>query len=389
VTAAARLGAELERRVLYGLGREYDLALGLLDGALRRRMPRPLFALSDLTARWGQWCGRRREIVLSRELVFNYPWGAVREVLRHEMAHQLAECLDGGAGKPHGSAFFRACRLLRADPAAAASYRVLNGRDPAAAVSPEERLRRKVCRLFALADSPNPHEAASAMRKARELMARWGSRADEGFSAAPYISILLGAPALRHLRRDYLLAQLLVDLYAVAGVWVPAFVVAKGRMGRALEISGRPTRVQVAAYAHDFVGRFIDCRWRQNGLRATRGRRSQHDFAVGVIEGFRAKIAPGPVDSPPAASRALVAADDPALAVYLRQRYPRVQNVCRRSRRHDDQAYDAGIGEGRRLVIHPGVGEGAQQAPKAIGVQACRPAGRGTGLAGEGRRRAV
>ena len=126
VKGAERLAVELERRTLHGLVCEYDQALEWVDEDLRRRLRRPLFALRDLKGRWGQWSEVRREIVLSRELVHGYPWGAVREVLRHEMAHQLAGAIDGGRGTPHGEAFRQACRMLRADPAAAANYRRLD-----------------------------------------------------------------------------------------------------------------------------------------------------------------------------------------------------------------------------------------------------------------------
>ncbi len=365
MTAEKRLEAELERRILYGLACEYDLALDLLEASLRSRLPRPLFAVRDLKSRWGQWSGALREIAVSRDLVLHYPWGAVREVLRHEMAHQLAEVLDEGPGAPHGAAFAQACRLLRADPAAAASYRALHGATPQEALSPEDRLRRKVQKLFALADSPNPHEAAGAMRKARELMARLGAPLEGDGSTTAYVSILLGAPALRHNRSDYLLAGLLMDLYAVVGVWVPAFVAEKKRMGRALEISGRPTRVQVATYAHDFVKRFIDRSWRTKAFCRGTGRRSRNDFAAGVIEGFQAKIASGPAERPAAAGRALVPAGDPAMEGYLRYRYPRLRRTCSRARRQDQLSYAAGLSEGRQLTIHPGVGDGQAQ-PEAL-----------------------
>ncbi len=78
----------------------------------------------------------------------------------------------------------------------------------------------------------------------------------------------------------------------MAGVWVPAYVLEKARMGSALEVSGRPAEVQVAAYAHDVIRRVIQDGWcRQRELKR-RGQRSRRDFAVGVIEGFRGQPLP-------------------------------------------------------------------------------------------------
>ena len=46
-----------------------------------------------MTSRLGQWSPARREICLSRQLVENHPWDEIREVLRHETAHQLADAV--------------------------------------------------------------------------------------------------------------------------------------------------------------------------------------------------------------------------------------------------------------------------------------------------------
>jgi len=93
---------ERERIILHGLACEWEGARRLLDPDYGRRLRRPLFALTDGRSRWGSWSADRREICLSRHLVFNHAWDAVREVLFHEMAHQLADevCADivTGAG---------------------------------------------------------------------------------------------------------------------------------------------------------------------------------------------------------------------------------------------------------------------------------------------------
>ena len=359
------LQSELEERILKGLVCEYEEALSFLEAPFRDCLTRPLFRLGDLKGRWGQWAPERREICLSRELVFNCPWGAVREVLRHEMAHQLAGLINSSDHRPHGEAFREACRRLRADPAATANYRALDQRASCNAQAPQDRLRLRVQKLFALTESPNPHEAASAMRKARELIALHRIDQPQGTWNEPHVSILIGKPALRHFRDEYLLAHLVMDLYGVAGVWVPAYVLDKECMGTALEISGRPAQIQVADYAHDFVSRFIHNCWREDLKLRDRGRRSRKDFAVGVIEGFRAKTirncaSPKP---PRAVQESLIAIRDPALTAYLRQRYSRLRSFRRGGGRIDTTAYGAGLEQGRHLVIREGIGNAGPSRP--------------------------
>ena len=86
-----------ERRILLGLAHEWELACSQLAPAYRARMQKPSFRLADTTRLLGQWSPARREISLSRQLAENHPWDEIREVLRHETAHQLADAMPGRA----------------------------------------------------------------------------------------------------------------------------------------------------------------------------------------------------------------------------------------------------------------------------------------------------
>ncbi|HVR02850.1 MAG TPA: hypothetical protein VMT47_12010, partial [Polyangia bacterium] len=56
-----------------------------------RALKPPAIALADGPHRLGSWHRVHRTISVSRELVFQQPWGAVREVLKHEIAHQYVD----------------------------------------------------------------------------------------------------------------------------------------------------------------------------------------------------------------------------------------------------------------------------------------------------------
>ena len=120
---------DLERRILHGLCREWQGAAMELEPSQQKGLFQPLFAVRDLKGRWGTWSSERREICLSSDLVHNHSWDAVREVLRHEMAHQYAEqVLHGYQEPPHGEGFQEACRMLRANPKASGNYPPLDQR---------------------------------------------------------------------------------------------------------------------------------------------------------------------------------------------------------------------------------------------------------------------
>ena len=120
------LEQELTRRVIQGLSCEWENALWVLPEKYRESITKPLFCIRDMKKRLGCWSEEKREICLSKSLVFNHPWDAVCDVLRHEMAHQFAHEVLGSQGESmHGPSFQRACHLLRADPKANGDYKPL------------------------------------------------------------------------------------------------------------------------------------------------------------------------------------------------------------------------------------------------------------------------
>ncbi len=353
------LGREaLEHRILHGLSLEWETALWVLDESYRQRMRPPLFSLRDYAGTWGTWSRERREISLSRDLVLRHSWDAVVEVLLHETAHQLAEeVLGAGEESPHGPAFHRACHLLRANPRASGRYAPLDDRIARNPGGPEDRTVRRVRKLMALAESPNRHEAEVSMAKAHELIAKYNLLSIERDEGRDFASVFLGRPALRHPREDYALANLLQEFYFVQGIWVPAYVLEKGRMGRVLEISGTEQNIRLASYVYDFVRRFIEGRWRTYNEGRGLNRRRKTDYAAGVIEGFRSKLALNEKGKGAEKTKTLIRLRDPLLEKYVAHRYPRTVNEKRYLSGRDAGVVSDGKEAGKNLVIHKGITE--------------------------------
>ncbi len=319
----------------------------------------PLFSLRDMADKWGTWTGEKREISLSWDLVLHHPWDAVREVLLHEMAHQLAEEILGENDEPsHGPQFHKACRILRADPKGSGNGRLLDqriGREPA---ENGDKIILRVKKLMALAGSQNQHEAEAAMGAAHRLMAKYNLDLLSQNGNRNFISIFLGRPALRHRREEYSLMSLLHDFYFVQGIWITAYVLAKGKMGRVLEISGTIQNVQLASYLYDFINRFIDTQW--SGYNRDRGlsRYRRTDFAMGVIEGFRSKLEfQGTGRNRNGTPGALMRIEDPLLSEYFRDRYPRTARITAKGSRRDRRVWKDGVSFGKAMVVFRAVTE--------------------------------
>lgn len=340
-----------EHRILKGLTCEWEHAMRRLDPVHAAAMRRPLFSLKDLVSRWGTWSRDRQEICLSRGLALNHAWDDVRDVLLHEMAHQLTDqVFEAYSDPPHGPLFHKACALLGAQPQASGAFPTLQDRLHRAAAASGDRRANRVRKLLALAGSSNRHEAEAAMLKAHELIARHTIACVQTGLPREYLSVFVGKPALRHHRFHYHLAALLRDLYFVLPVWVPAYVLEKDRMGRVLEISGTAKNLETAGHVFGLIERVRREEWqRLKGRIGTRGA----DFGVGLIQGIRARLetAAPPQSEPGRSGFALLNVFDPQLRDYGKRRYGRLARRTGAAGRSDRRALEAGRRIGSSLII--------------------------------------
>lgn len=366
---SVNLQEELERRILYGLACEWKTAILLLPPSMRGAMKIPFFGLRDLKNRWGEWSGKGHEISLSRELVLKHSWDSVREVLMHETAHQYADMILSGKNEPpHGPCFLKACHLLRANPKASGDYPPLDERVSDNHCSNEDRVLTKIKKLLALAESKNQYEAQAAMAKAHKLIERYNLELLAQHENRNFVSLFLGKPALRRSHADYMLAHIIQDFYFVQGIWVSAYVLEKEKMGRVLEISGTIRNVQMASYVYDFVCHFIYSQWMNYNREKRLSHFRKRDFAVGILEGFRSKLADKEMGQKRQGKRnALIKTEDPMLVNYLHYRYPRIVRFCRGIYTRDEKVLNDGKNIGKRLVISKGIMENGPQKGLLIG----------------------
>jgi hypothetical protein len=283
----------------------------------------------------------------------------VRDVLLHEMAHQFADqVLKVVNEPPHGAMFRKACRLLRANPKASGSYAPLWDRILQYSPTHEDKILQRVKKLMALAESRNHHEAEAAMAKAHELIAKYNIDFLNYDKKRDFISVFVGKPALRHSREVYYLARLLLDFYFVEGIWVPAYVLEKGKMGRVLEITGTAQNIKIASYIYDFVRHFISSQWNDYNRKKEFNRYRRTDFAVGIIEGFRSKLElQESTKKEDQIESAVVKIEDPLLRRHVTYKYPRITSFTRKVSNEDQNILKDGMKIGRKLIISKGITE--------------------------------
>ncbi len=363
MTRGAGLTDAAERAVLREVRRAWDEANALLfHGALRP----PVLALTAAAAELGAWVPKERVLRLSWGLLLDHPWGAVVEVLRHEMAHQYVhEVLGAQDETPHGPTFREVCARRGIDASAHGTV----GGAPVALPEVVARVRK----LLALAASDNAHEADAAVRAARRLLARHHLDAS-ALEETPTLAVRqLGRPRARVPSHERLLVALLTRFFHVEALWVSGYDVAADVRGRVAEIAGRPAELEVAVWVYGFV---LEAAQRAFAVAPLSSRGERTRFLQGFVLGLADRLAAedARVASPTrgsAPSTALAPVGDVAAADWLRRRYP----ARRRGRAIGvaaDEATRAGRAEGRKLVLRrvvtaSGTGGGALPGPTAAG----------------------
>ena len=352
------LTRELEILALREIRLEHRNLNGLMFGG---RLACPSFALSDARGRLGQWLSATRTIELSRQLLVDLSWGALIEVLKHEMAHQFVDEVLGVRDEAaHGPAFRRVC-----------SERGIDGRASGAPVTgeheaaPEERSAlEKISRLLSLAQSSNEHEAQAAMAAAQRLMLKYNLEACAQGQGRDYCFRHVGKPTGRVYEAPRILALILSEHFFVETIWVPVWRPLEGKRGSVIEVCGTHANVEMADYVHDFLTQTSERLWLEHKrARSIHSNRDRRAFLAGVMTGFRDKLAGQKKQN---REHGLVWRGDPQLGAYVKERHPRLSWT-----RYSSSQHHAAHAEGRRagssIVLHRGLGRSTENRGRLLG----------------------
>jgi uncharacterized protein DUF2786/SprT-like family protein len=335
------LSAALETALLHQLLATWR---SLNETHFKGRLRPPTLALAEGAHKLGQWIAGDRRIELSRAFVVDGAWGAVVEVLKHEMAHQLVtEVLGDPDPTPHGPTFRAVCERHGIDAAAAGL--------PDAAPSPDaDRVLGRVAKLLALAESPNVNEAELAMAEAQRLMLKHNLDAT---ARASYSFRHLGKPTGRVSEAERILANLLNDHFFVECIWVPVWRPREGKRGSVLEVCGTTLNLTIAEHTHAFLLHTADRLWSHYQRQHGAGRRDRRAYQAGVMTGFREKL---DTQRKRHSEAGLVWVGDADLGRYWRRRHPYVR-FTRHAGPERNEAHAHGRAAGRGIVLQRAVHE--------------------------------
>ena len=338
----------------------------------------------------GRWKPGSREIFISERLCLEYDWGVVREVLKHEVAHQLVDEYMGGeeGSSHHGPQFQRACEMLGVAAWARRPRVDIDARRPSVQELMGEEstpVEKKISKLLQLSTSDNVHEARLALEKSQELRQKYlleegvepGSGSGEDFHVLTF-STGRKTKDIYHV----FIAHILVKHFGVQAIFTTVYDVATDADHCALEVLGRPRDLLMAEYIYHFLKSTTERLWLQH--RTSKEQKEDPDFSArahrnsffrGVLVGFeqalerkaKARKAAATKDSH---SYDLVAAADQTLQKSLKQYYQkRYPGASRTSYRTSVRAssLEAGKKLGEKLEIRSPIKEKSQSTPLIAG----------------------
>ena len=286
---------DFERDVLAELYNEYRWTLRGHKVTLRSVG----IQLWDSETHWGKWDPLTRTISISRKLVRNYSWFYVQAILRHEMAHQMADDYYGCFQQnhpPHCEHFLFSCQAL----GVAVRFRKASidlqetSLDWKGDKEDEgsDKLLDKVQKLLALATSSNEHEALLAMNKVRELYAKYNLDRTQSEKKESFHHILICHKKKRIERYQDRIISILVEHFFVRVLTCHMFDAMSGEYHRAIEIIGTRENALMAEYVYHFLLQQSEF-WVEEAIKSSKRKISsveRRSFRMGVLEGFSEKL---------------------------------------------------------------------------------------------------
>lgn len=328
------------------------------------RLTPPILTLSSNRRQLGCWSAADRRLSLSHVLISSHPWRLTLQVLKHEMAHQMVSELYGREEGSHGPLFRRACTALGLDaPFHRATADLADGlaaQSAAAATTEQGRmLIEKVRKLLALGESDNEHEAALALQRAGEILARYrldfdGLAEDQGLV---HRTINTGQQTLPVHRKS--ICSLLETCFAVRVICASLYDPRTDCSFKTIELLGREEQVAIAEHCYHFLENRLQTLWEKNHRNFSGNRRiAKKSYYLGLLAGFRETLerawgARAAQDGPPPPPNGLpVLRVEQQLDDFVATRFPRLRRMRRQGGAMYREAYQEAVATGREITLH-------------------------------------
>lgn len=343
------------------LAKTYDM----INWTYKLKLVRPQFQVVDVTSFWGQWNPSDRKIKIALRLIQNHSWDVVKNILKHEMAHQMDSEVFNGVGD-HGNSFKRACNQMGLplefqNSALDSGSPIFNWKDEStydSATSENHDLIRKVEKLLSLAQSANENEAVAAMEKVMKLYQTYNLDRIEKNIKLNYVYSIINFKKQRIESYQLSICNVLQEFYFVDVVFSRLYDAHSCKSHQVIELFGSKENVQMAEYVFHFLNNKVLSMWQDHAKVNKLPIRFKRSYLIGVVRGFREKLRIINENSSKALeNKALIvhSTKDKNLTLFVRTRYPILSSGRGSSSGVYSEAFESGRTHGKSIVISKGI----------------------------------
>jgi predicted SprT family Zn-dependent metalloprotease len=279
----------LQTKMVLQLNREYDQ----ICYQYNIKLLKPLIIVKDLKSSWGQWDNEQKVLSLSSKLIKEYSWDIVIQVLKHEMAHQIAAEIYGTSDH-HGKGFLKACESIAVFPEfCKASLNIesnITHWKESFLKTEESFISRRIERLLNLAQSGNEHEAILAMEKVHELYSKYHIDKIIGKQQLEYRCLTIKLNKKRVPNTYLQISAILQRYYFVNVIYSELYEPLCDECHKTIELIGSKHNLLMAEHVFYFLQERMESLWIQYRSQKSVSGKFKLSFQRGLITGFQNKL---------------------------------------------------------------------------------------------------
>lgn len=211
----------------------------------------------------------------------------------------------------------------------------------------------RVNKLLSLASSANEHEAALAMQRAQEILAKHRlERAQQSQDAGcDYWFVPLRTKRVDATTK--VIFSILRSFYFVKPIFMDYFDAKDLQVYKAYDVCGNTEDLRMAEYVYEFLKRTVESLWQEHRRQTVTTGAAKRSYCLGVLRGFQQKLSESQAKMKLAPeSPALVVRESKALDSFLAARYPRLVKGAGIAGARDRDSYAAGVDDGKKIVLN-------------------------------------
>lgn len=327
-------------------------------------LTKPVINIGEFNSSWGYWDPLSRKLSLSKNLILEYSWEIVVEILKHEMAHQyVGEVLCPSENvSPHGIEFQSACEKLgieywaRSSACSSLDFPKLGKSESDISQKP---IVLKIKKLLALGQSQNEHEALLALKKAKELSDKYNLSDLSSTSSDDYDFITICHNKKRSPSYQVQLASLLTSHFKVEAIFSEIYCQHSRCTYKSLLIYGSSSNLKIAEYIYYYIWNNLPLLWSlcKTSQKSYSHRRSYYS---GFLSAIREKLILEENSGLKSHNyskeqRINLRKKDQQLVNYIQSKHPRTTTKRVAQTGLNKNSFDLGVSDGKKFNLSKGI----------------------------------